>query len=309
MRTLAAYLQLVRLPTVFTALADIFLGFLLTHRGLEPLDDFGLLLGTSACLYLAGMVFNDVFDRRVDAEQRPTRPIPSGRVSLRGAAILGSTLILVGLVLATLIGRSSLEVALLLAVAVLAYDSLLKKTPLGPPAMGACRFLNVMLGASATFFVWAKPQLYIALALGVYITGVTWFARTESEQSRRGQLAGSAVLLNLGLLMLLVLPAGGLLPNLGTTLVPLVGNFGEEDPAVVLFILAVVMLTIDRRVIAALVNPSPARVQTTVKTMLLSLVVLDATLILFKTGHAGYATATVALLVPALLLGRWIPVT
>ena len=82
-----AYLRLLRLPTVFTALADIFLGFLLTHptlttdEGPNPLPSFLLLCAASAGLYLSGMVFNDYFDRLIDAEERPNRPIPSGAIS------------------------------------------------------------------------------------------------------------------------------------------------------------------------------------------------------------------------------------
>ena len=77
-----AYLRLLRLPTLFTALADIFLGFLLTHstlisdEGPNPLTSFLLLCLASAGLYLSGMVFNDYFDRLIDAQERPTRPIP-----------------------------------------------------------------------------------------------------------------------------------------------------------------------------------------------------------------------------------------
>src|SRR5580704_3268752 len=73
-----AYLQLVRLPAVFTAMADIFLGFSTTHRSLSPAWEFVGLLGVSTGLYLAGMAFNDVFDRATDARTRPNRPIPSG---------------------------------------------------------------------------------------------------------------------------------------------------------------------------------------------------------------------------------------
>ena len=40
-----AWLRLVRLPTVFTAMADIFLGFLLVSGGaFEPVGSFALLL-------------------------------------------------------------------------------------------------------------------------------------------------------------------------------------------------------------------------------------------------------------------------
>ena len=91
MSTLRAYLQLCRFPAVFTALADIVLGYLLTRTQVDSVPQLGLLLGASAGLYLSGMVWNDIFDRQQDAAERPKRPIPSGRVSLR-AAILSTDL-------------------------------------------------------------------------------------------------------------------------------------------------------------------------------------------------------------------------
>ena len=71
---LLAYAQLVRLPNVFTAFADIALGacaagYLLDRPGLRSLVR---LLVSSGCLYLAGMVWNDWFDRNDDA-CRPKR--------------------------------------------------------------------------------------------------------------------------------------------------------------------------------------------------------------------------------------------
>ena len=64
---LFAYLRLLRLPTVFTALADIFLGFLLTHstfvsdETLKLHPSFLWLSAASAGIYLSGIVFNDFF--------------------------------------------------------------------------------------------------------------------------------------------------------------------------------------------------------------------------------------------------------
>src|SRR5262245_21014757 len=87
------FLQLLRLPNVFTAMADILLGFLLTHRRLEPWPQFALVLAASSCLYLAGMALNDYFDREQDARERPFRPIPSGRVAARTALFIGAGLL------------------------------------------------------------------------------------------------------------------------------------------------------------------------------------------------------------------------
>ncbi len=324
MQKFRATLQLVRLPAVFTAMADIFLGFLLTHNKLEPAAVFGLLLVASSCLYLSGMVFNDVFDRRIDAVERPDRPIPSGRVSLPSAIGLGVLLMLAGIAAAAAaeivsdsVQTSSLVIAGGLALCILAYDGFLKRTPLGPVAMGGCRFLNVMLGASATYFVWARPQTYVAVGLGIYIAGVTWFARHEAKQSSRAQLAWAMVVVNLGLAVLIAFVGRTFVPAFDRVLVPLAGpGFEAADPkrvlAVILsavIVLAVILLIVNRRMTIALLNPAANQVQTAVKTMLLSLVMLDATLIFFKTGDPLYALAIAALLLPAVILGRWIFVT
>jgi 4-hydroxybenzoate polyprenyltransferase len=291
-----AYLQLMRFPAVFTALADIFLGFLLTHTEfLSP--DFAALLGASSGLYLGGMVFNDLFDRELDARERPGRPIPSGRISPRPAAILGSALVVLGLVCATLAGVQAVELSVVLVGLILAYDGFLKKTPLGPVAMGGCRFLNVMLGASATgSVVWGNPQLVVALAMGVYVAGVTWFARQESERSARPQLVAAAATTHAGV-------AG---------LIGIIWTIGPSDPQsawMAIAALACVTAWIDIRLFAAMREPTPRNVQAAVKRMLLAIVLLDATIVFFWTGSPILAACVAALIIPAATLGRWIFIT
>jgi 4-hydroxybenzoate polyprenyltransferase len=294
-----AYLQLLRLPTVFTAMADIFLGFILTHRSFEPLDKFLGLLVASCGLYLAGMVFNDVFDRKQDAAERPNRPIPSGRVPISAAIALGAILMLGGVGASFTGNYWSPVVATVLAIAILAYDAVLKRTPLGPLGMGFCRFLNVMLGASD--FTWhqqgsfiARPHLVCAIGLGVYIVGVTWFARTEAKQSSRSQLIGALGVLNAGI----------------GVLVWLIFDWeGVAERQVVLFLLALIVASLNVRAWAAVRDPSPQRVQLIIKLMLLNYVMLDAALVYWHTGNGLLAFATACLVVPAMLLSRFIAMT
>jgi len=302
MQKLLAYLQLCRFAAVFTAMADIFLGYLLTHRGgFESECDFGLLLGSSSCLYLAGMVLNDVFDRRVDAEERPKRPIPSGRVSLREAISLGTGLVALGLALSIGVGVASVTVAGLLTACIFLYDGLLKSTLLGPAVMGACRFLNVMLGASAATLpsgvsaTWSMPQLAVAAGLGVYIAGVTWFSRHEAGESPRWQLTGALMTVNLGLVMLIgfVLHWPDVLERSWNTALAL-GFIG---------------IIINRRLLAAVFDPVPAKVQASIRTMLLSLIVLDASLVFFVQEDRLYSIAVVLLLIPATFLSRMLAIT
>jgi 4-hydroxybenzoate polyprenyltransferase len=69
-----AWLQLMRLPNVFTAMADVAMGFWFTHESLSPLGQLVLLLISSSCLYTCGMILNDVYDLEQDRRERPNFP-------------------------------------------------------------------------------------------------------------------------------------------------------------------------------------------------------------------------------------------
>ena len=291
-----ALLQLVRIPTVFTAMADIFLGFLLTRPSLAPVDTFAFLLAASVCIYWTGMILNDYFDRDVDSQERPGRPIPSGRIPAGSALKLGVMLNVAGLGLAACAGQLSLQIALLLTLCVWLYDGVLKKTPVAPLLMGSCRLFNVLLGASTspTGAMWWCPQMHVAIGLGIYVCGLTWFARQEAKTSARPQLISASFVINAGLATLF-------------GFVHTAPDNSQRETA--MFVLAVISVTIVRRLLRAISQPEPARVQTAIKMMLLSLIMLDATLILFATGTPALAIAVALLMVPAFLLARWIPMT
>ena len=99
---LLAWLQLMRLPNVFTAIADVAMGFWFTHETLSPVWGFAALLISTSCLYVCGMILNDVFDVEQDRRERPRRPLPSGRITSRDAAAIGRTLLILGVIVAYL---------------------------------------------------------------------------------------------------------------------------------------------------------------------------------------------------------------
>ena len=300
-----SWLQLVRLPAVFTALADICAGFACKRSSFEPVTIFAALLASSACLYLAGMIFNDVFDRRRDAIGRPGRPIPSGRIGVLPAVVVGLLLVAAGIGSAATVSRQALVISLALTACIFAYDGLLKATVLGPVAMGACRFLNVMLGAAiddVSTFVWAPPQIYVAAAIGIYVAGITWFARTEEKTSARLPLLGGAVLANIGMAALAATYSGQ------TLVLPWMWA-GERHPAALVLLVVAIALTVDRRIVSAVVDPSAGLVQGAVKLMLLSIITLDATAVLASSGNIYLALATALLVLPAIIVGRWVYLT
>ncbi|NOZ41503.1 MAG: UbiA family prenyltransferase [Planctomycetes bacterium] len=188
--TSTAWWQLLRAGNVFTAISNILAGFLLVRGEWQPVLPLIFLILSSAALYLAGMVLNDVFDLEADRVQRPERPLPSGRIDPSLAKLVGWGLMIDGLSAAAvaawlLASCLPIIVALLLAAAIISYDALLKKTMLGPLAMGVCRSLNVLLGASVVLQSTDKNAAYLyALLLGIYTIGLTLLARKEAESAR-----------------------------------------------------------------------------------------------------------------------------
>lgn len=294
--TLLDYARLLRIPNVFTAMADIFLGFLFTHQSFQPLPLFLTLLLSSSLMYMAGMVLNDVYDLEIDKVERPERPLPSGVIDVRWAHTLGLTLLFLGLLTGVGAGVAigSLRpamVATALALLVFAYDRVLKKTPLGPLAMGGCRMLNVLLGMSTLSGEWGLVHVVVAGGLGLYIAGVTWFAKSEAEESNRAVLSLATVVILLGIALLAMFPE--FMPPV------------DRDLLRWRMLLGVVAFFVGLRLVAAILDPSPGRVQVAIKNCLLSLVVLDAAVAVVVCPLA-FGVAILALLAPAMILGRWV---
>ncbi len=301
MNRMRTYAQLVRLPNVFTALADIAVGGLAAWALAPELNfwtwwAFACLLAASACLYAAGMVWNDYFDIEQDRKERPFRPLPSGRVTPRAALQIGSGLLAAGVILAALAGWRSagwnatpVILAVLLATAILLYDGWLKRTWAGPLGMGTCRFLNVLLGLTISAAPAWGCKLHLAAVVGLYIVGVTWFARTEARMSRKSALEGAAVVMLAALVLALPLPVW-FPPATSSPLFP--------------YLLVGLAFLVGVPVWGAIVRPAPAQVQAAVKRSIMGLVILDATLATALAGASGLLI--LVLLVPALYLGRWI---
>jgi 4-hydroxybenzoate polyprenyltransferase len=307
------WLRLMRLPNVFTAIADVAVGYLFVQH--ERIDGLvlGCLIVASACLYTAGIVFNDVFDRQIDAKERPFRPIPSGQISLPSAGALAGILLIIGVLLgwiADVLARAPSEfpwrsgfVATILALAILAYDGALKNTHFGPLMMGACRTLNVMLGMSGgewappprTFLGFGVGAMHVVLGIGFYIVGVTMFSRGEAEKSRRLVLIAGIFAMVFGVVLL------------GMSALHQTLQFQSQAYGRQLYwlLLTLLMLSVMRRCVVAVIDPTSQKVQAAVKLAILSLIWLDAATALAVAGPV-YGVAIAALMIPALVLGRWV---
>lgn len=292
--SLRAYAELVRLPNLFTAMADVTMGFLFTRGLVLGTEDYwvlGLLVAASTALYAAGVVLNDVFDAEVDRRERPERPIPSGRVSLGAARRLGWGLLALGVILPGVVaGLTGMVrpavIGLLLAGCIVLYDGYLKRLPLGPIGMGACRALNVLLGMSVLLGPWQAANWLVAGALGVYIAGVTWFARSEAGESRSGQLAMALVVILAGIGLLAPLPR-------------LLDQPTSWRWPTLLIVIGVYTLF---RCLRAVMTPEPELVKKAVMYCIQTIVFLDAVACYAAQGQEG-AILVFFFLLPTVMLG------
>jgi 4-hydroxybenzoate polyprenyltransferase len=291
------YLQLVRLPNVFTAAADSLAGWLLAGGSLAEPAGWLPRCGASMALYAAGIVLNDLYDLEIDRAERPGRPLPSGRVSRTAAWVLAVVLFLLGLELAVVAGQRAGIVGVLLGVAIVAYDIGLKRTVLGPLVMGACRGLNVLLGLSLDPRFGGPPGWLVAGSMALFVVGVTWISRSET---RTGDTAGPIagwVLQDLGLVGLFgaAFQARGFPASSGRPIVPLEG----------LLVLLIVAGIVNAATGAAVREPVPGRLQAAVKTGVLALVWLNVGIVAAVRGPL-VMLAVAVLWVPAFVLGKWL---
>ncbi|HEV8320601.1 MAG TPA: UbiA family prenyltransferase [Myxococcota bacterium] len=344
-------LRLLRPPNVFTAFADALAGVLVvraaggaaaagTLASLGVMPAGGLpaaaeargfaVVAASGAMYLAGIVLNDLFDRDVDARERPGRPIPSGDVPVWLAAALGAALLVGGVALAAWVSPASGAVAGALAAMVLAYDGGLKRRSTGPLVMGACRTLNFALGLSTGVVplgvagggVGATPDEGLAavargfaalpaavwlgpLLLGLYVATLTYLARDEvpgntAARARRGMVALVALATWLGLSLIMRAIMGVMAPHEA----PDAGAGGAHIPAPAM-VLFVATVWLGGRVWGPLwKSPDGATTRRAIGGGILLIPLIDATMVA-AAGAPEAALGVAALALPALLLRRW----
>lgn len=305
--------QLVRLPNLFTLLSNCAAATILSVGAIGPWTAIVPIWIVSVLAYWAGMLLNDVADIEEDKRHRPDRPLPSGRVSPALAGHVATGMLMLGPLILLMVAAYhrtidqlwmmiSIAACLLLWISIRIYNSPVKATLLGPGLMGLCRALNIaMVGFAVLAVHWGNefsmvesfPQTLVAYAaaMGVYICGVTTYARREEQLSSSATLLMGTLLQAAGLAMLAGLP------------------FWETGRQVHWFLdprtyypilIGLVGLTVLNRAISGIMRPVSRRVQLAVRHALLSLILLDASVVLMWAG-TWYGVAVVILMLPALL--------
>ncbi len=270
-------------------MADVLAGY--AAAGLPNPRALPWLLLATIGLYGGGVVLNDVFDAKLDARERPERPIPRGQVSPRAAGLLGASLLAAGTGAAFQASLLSGLIAVIITACGVLYDAMGKHQPVvGPLNMGTCRGLNLLLGVSAAPGL-VGQKWYLALIPVAYVAAITAVSRGEVHGG--GHAAGLLGLALVGavILALLLLP---LAP--GVRLLPLL-------PFLTLFTWRVLPAFWK-----AYSEPEADHIRAAVRAGVLSLIIMDATI---AAGYAGlvYGAVVLALLVISAQLARVFAVT
>ena len=245
-----------------------------------------VVLGLSLA-YLGGMYLNDAFDHAIDAQDRPSRPIPSGAIDANTVFTLGFALLLAAV--ATLAAKARgfaapSEAAMLGALApggaIIGYNWNHKGNRFSPLTMAVCRLLaHVVAGLAATAMV-PGPLLTAGGVSLCYLVDLTHVAKRESL----GRLGSLWPLLLLGApLAYGAVLAGG--PAGLCVVAALAGGVG------------VALWLLRRR--------GPGDIPRAVVSLIAGISLVDA-LFLAVDGWPGAAALAIACFAATLLLQRWI---
>ncbi|TWU54528.1 prenyltransferase [Rubripirellula tenax] len=297
-------------------LADVGAAFLLVAHGPQPIARFVAVLVAGVAFYWAGMILNDVFDVEQDKAQRSTRPLAAGKICMTRARVAGWLLLAAGVVIGSISGYlpggseypmtwlpAAISVAL--AIMIVAYDGPLKKTPAAPMAMGACRVLSFLLGASPCLAVVdgqpliPKYLLGIAMGFGVYIMGLTTMARREAVGGPSHNLPMGWIVTVLGCVLLAFAPqlARGAIVD---------WNVSPRDTFPLL--IGMVAFPVIIRAFRAVRDPAPAKIQIAIRIGILSIIPLAAAYAYLGAGPV-WALVIFALVIPSIVLATKFRVT
>ncbi|MEN0063501.1 MAG: UbiA-like protein EboC [Myxococcota bacterium] len=278
------WLVLVRPANLVTSAADALAGMALAGAFGPPTLQHLALVGASVSLYAGGIVYNDVCDAEIDAVERPERPIPSGQVSRRTAALYGAGWLGLGIGLAAFVSWTSALLATGVAVAALTYDRFAKPHPVfGPLVMGICRGLNLLVGVSLVPEALASVAPVAVLPVA-FVAAITLTSRGEVHGNNRGSILAAMALDAFIVVGFVVLHAVGVLK--GTAAWWFVAGWAWANASAKW---------------RAYQDNQPANIMAAVRTGVLSLIPLDAAYV------AGAAGLLPGLLVLSLLpLSLWL---
>ena len=313
------YFQLFRIPNLFTVPPDILGGYFVTAINTIPsINYYNLLLlsFSSVCLYIGGLITNDLLDVEKDKAERPNRPLSSGRIKKSTAVLLSILFFGLGVFLSLLLTLTSTVIAFFLTFMILLYNYKLKDSLSRPYLMGGIRSLNVIYGASSnsdflnafnpnysigynSFFNNSSINLVIlTVAVFIHIFTLTFLSKRETmeeDKSYKHPLNLKKIFICYVCLFLIIIFLGhSYLPNKLIFLV-FIG----------LFLLLVTMLFFNRMIKG---KHGYADILFLVKNMIILLIVLDSS---FVAGSSGiyFGIISIGMIIPCVIIGKKVQMT
>ncbi len=278
------------LPTVWT---NVFVGWFVAG-GAWTTELAWLIAGTSL-IYVAGMTLNDVFDTKCDTEYAPERPIPSKKMPFRTAWIIALAEMIGGIVLLLWKTGFRPELLGLLIAAIFFYNWIHKRWAGSVIIMGICRAL-VYLGAASAVAV-HKDNFEIPFVLGVvavamivYIAGLTLAARSERKSDEEQSQTKP------GVRLMLILPV--LFPLLAARQIP---------PDVFRYVMVTIGVIVVWAWIAIFRSALREKIPKGIAFAIAGIALYDASIVVFSDWHAAIVCALAFLL--TLVAQRYIPAT
>ena len=184
------YLLLIRAPNLFTVPSNILSGyFATTQLGNTEFTQLLSLIFSSIFLYASGIVLNDYFDINIDRKERPRRPLASGQIPKRNAIVIAGLSVVAGNILAWSVSLNSFIISSCITIVIFTYNYWFKHNSVSNPlVMGLARFLNVLLGGSPGILLVTNMDLtllFLGYCLFLYIASISLLSLKEVWLSER----------------------------------------------------------------------------------------------------------------------------
>ncbi len=278
--TLVNWLQLIRLPAGFSVISNVLVAHTIATKGVIEWSGLVLTVIASLCLYYGGMVLNDCFDYSEDCRDRPERPLPAQKINLNTAWLAGFSLILLGILSASMVNKKMLMVSVVLALLVVIYDSNCLSAWPRALVMGLCRYANWLMALA--ILPLTVTSMLLPLPILCYVVGLTRLSQVETTEAPRTRVYELLFILLISIVILQIL--GDVTILTGLVLIVLAGYFLS--------------------VILPLLKPhSAGQVQHTVGRLVLGLIPFDAA-IGFVFGYWGVSLIVLLLIPLPKLVGR-----
>jgi geranylgeranylglycerol-phosphate geranylgeranyltransferase len=191
--TLADYIHLTRPFTLLAPTIGFLSGAAIAARGLPPGAAY-IGAASAAILNAASNIINQYFDLEIDRINKPKRPLPAGRISIRAAWIFTILLYIASFVTAALVNVQFLLIVVFTAVVTYAYS--------GPPfrtkRWGILANLTIALPRGCLLMVagwtsvrpdtmWTAEPWFIGMIFGLYVAGA---ATTKDFSDMKGDAQG-----------------------------------------------------------------------------------------------------------------------